>query len=109
MADELWDTMVRFHHEVTLPALRAALLEERRDNGLSHAETRRHFDISTESLKHEIRLVAEKVIRVEEKLEREAASIRAEMNERFAETHALIRFSHTELDGRIRSLENSRP
>ena len=66
---------------------------------------RRHFDLSTESLRHDIGLVAEKVIRVEEKLGQEASSIRSEMNERFDETHALIRFSHTELERRIHLLE----
>ena len=63
------------------------------ETGGRFAELRRHFDITAESLRHDIGLVAENVIRVEEKLEQEAASIRSAMNERFDETHALIRFS----------------
>ena len=69
------------------------------------AEIRRHFDISTEEVKREIRLVAEGVTRVDEKLDRTASDIRDEMRRGFADTQAMIKFSHAELDRRVRTLE----
>lgn len=71
------------------------------------AENRHFFQISTEELKHEIGLIAENVTRVEEKLDREAADIRQEMRKGFAETQAMIKFSHAELDRRVHSLEEN--
>jgi len=71
-------------------------------------DSRRHFDVTAEGLRHEIRLVAEKVTGVDEKLSREAADIRSEMRQGFADTQAMIKFSHAELDRRVTSLEDSR-
>jgi hypothetical protein len=85
----------------------AKLAETRQENAAMHAETRRHFEILTEATRHEIRLVAEAVIQVDEKLDREAADIRSEMRRGFAETQAMIKFSHVELDRRMRTLEDA--
>jgi hypothetical protein len=79
----------------------------RQENAAAHAETRRHFEVVAEATHHEIQLVAEKVVRVEEKLDSEAADIRAEMRRGFGDTQAMIRFSHSELDRRVRTLEES--
>jgi hypothetical protein len=69
-------------------------------------ETRRHFDITGEDLRHEMGLMAEKVVRLDEKLTSEAADIRAEMKRGFADMESLYRFSHSELDRRIKALEH---
>ncbi|HEX9982254.1 MAG TPA: hypothetical protein VGF69_03240 [Thermoanaerobaculia bacterium] len=69
------------------------------------AETRRHFDVTTEGLRHAIELVAESVTGTREMLVRETTDIRDEMRRGFAETQAMIKFSHAELDRRVRALE----
>lgn len=85
----------------------AAHAETRRDSREVAAENRRLFEITTEGLRHEIRLVAEKVMLVDEKLDRESADIRREMRIGFADTQAMIKFSHAELDRRVRTLEEN--
>ena len=70
------------------------------------AENRQYFEVATEALQHQIGLVAEKVVGVTEELHREAADIRVEMRTGFADTQAMIRFSHAELDRRVRKLED---
>ena len=79
----------------------------RQENAVAHSETRRHFEVLTEATRHEIRLVAESVAGVNEKLDREAGDIRDEMRRGFAETQAMIKFSHVEIDRRMRSLEDA--
>lgn len=65
-----------------LKSLFAALQREnagmREEKAAAHAETRRHFEARTEAARHEIRLVAESVSGVNEKLDREAGDIRAD-------------------------------
>lgn len=70
-------------------------------------ENRRYFDVAMEGNKHEIRLLAERVTLLDEKLERTNADHEERMQSGFAETQAMIRFSHAELDHRIRSLEQT--
>ncbi len=70
-------------------------------------ENRRYFDIAMESNKHEIRLVAEKVIRLDEKLDQKTATLEQKIEQTAAETQAMIKFSHAELDRRMRALEES--
>ena len=82
--------------------------ETRAQLGEAIADSRRHFDVTAEGLRHEIRLVAEKVTGVDERLTREAADIRGEMRQGFADTQAMIKFSHAELDRRVTSLEDGR-
>jgi chaperonin cofactor prefoldin len=67
----------------------------------------RHFEVAAEGLENKIQLVAEAVARVDEKLDRTAADIREEMRRGFGETQAMIKFSHAELDRRMRTLEDS--
>lgn len=92
----------------------------RQESAAAHAETRRLFSetverIATENrhffaagaegLRHEIQLVAEGVAATREQLVRTAAD-HAERIERVgAETQAMIKFSHADLDRRMRTLE----
>ncbi|HET7433308.1 MAG TPA: hypothetical protein VFN10_01210 [Thermoanaerobaculia bacterium] len=71
------------------------------------AELHRHFDVVTESMRHEIRLVAEGVANVEEKLDREVQRLDDKMTQGFAETQAMFKFSHAEIERRVRTLEDS--
>jgi hypothetical protein len=74
--------------------LKRLLEAMQRENLAAHADTRRQFDVVSEATRHEIRLVAESVAGVNEKLDREAGDIRDEMRRGFAETQAMIKFSH---------------
>ena len=68
--------------------------EMRQKDDAAHAETRRHFDVTAESIRNDVKLLAEKVTHIDEKLDRTAADIRDEMRRGFSETQAMIRFSH---------------
>ncbi len=67
-------------------------------------DTRRHFEIIAEGLDSKIQFVAETFAA---KLDKETASIREEMRGGFAETQAMIKFSYSDLDRRIRTLEGT--
>ncbi len=56
--------------------------------------------------RHEARLVAEGLAAVSSKIDREIGSLREEMRSEFEETRAMIRLSYSELDQRIRRLED---
>src|SRR5437870_4632250 len=71
------------------------------------SDMRRHFDVTAERLEKRIDLVGEAVVRVDQKLDRTATDIRDEMRRGFADTQAMIKFSHAELDRRLRMLEES--
>jgi uncharacterized coiled-coil DUF342 family protein len=60
-------------------------------------EMRRHFDVSNEDVREDVRGVAEAVTALDAKFEREIASVRTEMREGFSETQAMFKFSHAEL------------
>jgi hypothetical protein len=47
-------------------------------------EMRRHFDVSTEEVKREVRIVAEGLARLDQKVDRTTAEIRDEMRRGFA-------------------------
>lgn len=85
-------------HEETRRALR-------HENAVAHEETRRLSNVTAEGLRQEIRLVAESVLQVDNKLDRTAEEIRSEMRHGFTETQAMIKFSYAELDRRVSSLE----
>ncbi len=68
-------------------------------------DMRTHFDTVAEGMDHKIGLIAERVIMVDERLTREAIDIRSKMDQGFAETQAMIKFSHAELDRRIHAVE----
>ncbi len=65
------------------------------------SEIKRHFGVVAESLRSEVRQVAEAVSAVDSRL----STLQTEVAREFEETRAMIRLSYTELDRRIRTLE----
>jgi hypothetical protein len=65
------------------------------------------FGLAVEAMRTDVQRVAESVLMVNAKLDREAADIRAEMRQGFAETQAMLRFSHGRLDDRVTALERA--
>ena len=105
-------------HVETRQGTAAALAEMRQENAAAHVETRSYidqkvaenrdfFEMLNEATRHEIGLVAEKVVRVEEKLDNVKSELEERMEHGFADTKAMIKFSHAELDRRIRTLEEN--
>jgi uncharacterized protein YukE len=90
----------RRHFDEAADRIQAQLSEFQAEN--SHL-----FKITADGHRHEIQQVAEGVTNVRETLEREAADIHDEMHRGFAETQAMVKFSHAELDRRVRALEDS--
>ena len=84
-------------------------------------ETRRHFDVVGERLEHKIALVAEGVVAANERIDRlsnrvdeidakfegKIDSLAADMAREFDNTRSMIKFSHHELDRRVRTLEET--
>src|SRR5688572_18715092 len=104
----------RKHVDQTATETRKHVDDLREHVDASAAETRKHFDataarfeIKTEHLDAKIQLVVETVALLDAKVDRETASIRDEMRRGFADTQAMIKFSHAELDRRIERLEAS--
>jgi len=64
-------------------------------------DLRTYFDVVVEGMDHKIGLIAESVLMVNEKLDRESAA----RQQGFADTQAMIKFSHAELDRRIHAVE----
>ena len=69
----------------------------------SATETRRHFDVVAERLESKIETVAEGVITANQRFDR----LEAKMHEEFDDVRSMIKFSHHELDRRLRSLEET--
>jgi uncharacterized protein YceH (UPF0502 family) len=67
----------------------------------SAEETRRHFDVTVERLESRFELLTETVSHLDQKID----GIDLKMDRGFAETQAVIKFSHAELDRRVRTLE----
>ena len=80
--------------------LRLSLLAEVRQ---SAEESRREFGILAEGLRSEIQQVAEGVIMNGERIDR----FQAETAREFADVRSMFRFSHAELERRLRTLEDS--
>jgi chromosome segregation ATPase len=81
-----------------------SLRQEVRDTA---AETRRHFDVVAEYLRHDLRGIAEGVIGLSERVDRLGTGLRAEMDERFAATHAVVRVAFQEVRRDIEDLRTS--
>src|ERR1041384_7231631 len=75
----------------------------RRQVATTEENLRRHFDIVAEGLQAKIQQVAEGVASLDDRLER----FRGEVATEFSEVRAMIKFSYTELDRRVRVLEDS--
>jgi len=86
----------------------------RKENAAAHAETRRlfdakaeemkrHFDVTREDVERRFDSLAEAVQMLDEKMERRFTDVDSSI----AETQAMIKFSHRELDRRISVLEET--
>lgn len=83
--------------ETLLQNVRGELVAVREENAAAHAETRHQFNIVLERLDRGFGLLAEGLLNIDEKLDREAADIRGEMRRGFADTHDLIKFTYSQL------------
>ena len=63
------------------------------------------YHITTEALRHDIKQVAEGVMNLNEKFDREMSQFRKEVAHSHEELKAMIKFSYSELDRRITALE----
>jgi len=63
----------------------------RQEMRTSALETRRHFDVVAEDLRHDVRGVAEGVAATFERVDRLGGELHTEMDQRFAATHAVVR------------------
>jgi uncharacterized protein YceH (UPF0502 family) len=73
----------------------------------SGEETRRHFDVVAESLHGDLRLLAEGIGGLSERVTSEFASVRTEIAAEFGEVRAMIKFSYSDLDRRLTGLETT--
>jgi len=71
--------------------LRQEIGELRQELQASALETRRHFDVVAEDLRHDIRGVAEGVSATFERVDRLGSELRTEMDQRFTAAHAVVR------------------
>jgi chromosome segregation ATPase len=86
-----------------IDGLHAGIGDLRSEVGGLHAgigDTKRHINVVAESLRSDIRTVAEGFVATNERLDR----FEVRMSEKFREMEALLRLSFTELDRRIQSL-----
>jgi uncharacterized protein YceH (UPF0502 family) len=67
--------------------------------------TRRRFEAVAERIEDRFRVMTDAVKQVRDELGRDGTETRQEMKQGFADTQAMIRFSHAELDRRIGTLE----
>ena len=65
-------------------------------------DVKRHSDVIAESLRGEIRLVAEGIAGLDEKFTLEFRNVREEVREQIGEVKTLLRLSYADLDRRIR-------
>ena len=72
---------------------------------LAAEETRRHFDVVAEGMRADVRLVAEGVASVAERVDRVEENLRQEIRETRRDLTALLTVSYTDLDRRVRRLE----
>jgi hypothetical protein len=64
--------------------MRGELTDLRTEVRESAVETRRHFDVTAEALRHDVQIVAEGVVTANVAIERLGTELRAEMTSRFA-------------------------
>src|SRR4051794_10854291 len=73
----------------------------------SAAETRRQFGAVLEHSDRRFERLAEAVALLDEKVDRKTADLEQRMELGFADTQAMIKFSHAELDRRVRYMEQT--
>jgi hypothetical protein len=81
---------------------RDRLQEARTELRTEIQEVRRHADVVAESLRGEIRLVAEGVVGLDEKFTLEFKNVREELRDQIGEVKTLLRVSYTDLERRIK-------
>lgn len=91
------DGETRAYLDQALGSLRQEFVDLRQEVRDTAAETRRHFDVVAESLRQDIRAVAEGVAATTERMDRVEASVKTGMEERFAATHSIFRTAFHEL------------
>ena len=96
---------MRAENGATRNELWVALNEMRSELGTAIAATRNELGVAIEAVHHRVDFVAEAVVVVDEKVDRHAAQFTETLERTTADTHALIRFSYADLDGRVRVLE----
>lgn len=69
-------------------------------------EIKRHFGVVAEGLRSDIQQVAEGVVNLNEKFDREMTSLREENEQAHKEILSAIKFSYAELDRRMTTLED---
>ncbi len=72
------------------------------------AETRRHFEVVAERLESKIDIVSEGVVSANERitrLETKVDDVATDLANEFDDVRSMIKFSHHELDRRLRTLE----
>jgi hypothetical protein len=80
--------------------LRRELRQEMREMA---EETRRHFDVVGESIRSDVRALAEGVAANSEAIERLGRELRTEMDSRFTAFHAVVRVALADLRRELRS------
>jgi len=80
--------------------LRRELRQEMRETA---AETRRHFDVVAESIRSDVRAVAEGVAANAEAIERLGRELRTEMDSRFTAFHSVVRVGLADLRRELRA------
>jgi hypothetical protein len=68
-------------------------------------ETRRYFDVVAERMERKVDLLAEGLVAQGQELRGKITSLEDKVDRGFAETQAMIKFSHAELDRRVKALE----
>ena len=91
------DGETRAYLDQALGSLRQEFVGLRQEVRDTAAETRRHFDVVAESLRQDIRAVAEGVAATTERMDRVEVSVKTEMGERFVATHSIFRTAFHEL------------
>jgi uncharacterized protein YceH (UPF0502 family) len=116
MDDELRQFLERMHQETTTAISgtrehsEEMAAQTRRHSDEVAAETRRHFDVVAERMDAKIETIAEGVVHCNERLDRLDAKVdrlSTDMANEFNDVRSMIRFSHHELDRRVRSLEET--
>ncbi len=69
------------------------------------AETRRHFDVVAEDLEAKFQATAEGTTARFDRIDGRIERLAAEMTSEFNDVRSMIKFSHHELDRRLRTLE----
>ena len=82
--------------------------DEVKDLVANHSvEMRRHFDLVLERMDRRFDLVSEGLTHLDQKIDRSVSRLDDNIARTAADTQAMIKFSHAELDQRVRALEEN--